>query len=165
MPLFCRVLAAIFVTLLASSDTFAQQTQDLAFQRVEHLRHGINTSDWFAQSNDYSVQRLRTFTTADDIRLIRQLGFDHIRLSIDAEPLLAWQRNKKMASPSWESSTPSSSSPSRKSSPSSSTSIPRAATSNPYCKATNQSSASPCSGALSQLTSLRSIPTSSSSRS
>ena len=42
-----------------------------------------------------SVQRLRTFTTPDDIRLIHQLGFDHIRISIDAEPLLAWQRNQQ----------------------------------------------------------------------
>ena len=96
MPRFCRVLAAIFLALLAPSASFAQQPQDLASQRAEHLRHGINTGEWFAQSpNDYSVQRLRTFTTADDIRLIRQLGFDHIRLSIDPEPLLAWQRHQQ----------------------------------------------------------------------
>ncbi|HEX3968982.1 MAG TPA: cellulase family glycosylhydrolase, partial [Edaphobacter sp.] len=30
----------------------------------------------------------------DDIRLIHHLGFDHIRISIDAEPLLAWQRKQ-----------------------------------------------------------------------
>jgi endoglucanase len=95
MLTFPRVLATIiFLALQAPSNLSAQQTGDLAFQRAEHLRHGINTSDWFAQSNDYSVQRLRTFTTADDIHLIRQLGFDHIRLSIDAEPLLAWQRKQ-----------------------------------------------------------------------
>ena len=87
-----RLLATIlFPALLIPSPTHAQQTDDLAFQRAEHLRHGINTSNWFAQSGDYSVQRLRTFTTADDIRLIHHLGFDHIRISIDADPLLAWQ--------------------------------------------------------------------------
>ena len=90
-----RSLATIlFPALLITSTTHAQQTDDLAFQRAEHLRHGINTSDWFAQSGDYSVQRLRTFTTADDIRLIHHLGFDHIRISIDADPLLAWQRKQ-----------------------------------------------------------------------
>ncbi len=95
MPLSRRLLATIlFPALLIPSRTSAQQTSDLAFQRAEHLRRGINTSDWFAQSNDYSVQRLRTFTTPDDIRLIHHLGFDHIRLSIDADPLLAWQRKQ-----------------------------------------------------------------------
>jgi len=90
-----RLLAAIlFPALLTPSPTHAQQTDDLAFQRAQHLRHGINTSDWFAQSGDYSVQRLRTFTTDDDIRLIHHLGFDHIRISIDADPLLAWQRKQ-----------------------------------------------------------------------
>jgi endoglucanase len=95
MPLAHRLLATmLFPALLISSTARAQQKDDLAFQRAQHLRHGINTSDWFAQSGDYSVQRLRTFTTADDIRLIHHLGFDHIRISIDAEPLLAWQRQQ-----------------------------------------------------------------------
>jgi endoglucanase len=95
MLLAHRFLATIlFPALLTPTHTSAQQTDDLAHQRANHLRRGINTSDWFAQSNDYSVQRLRTFTTPDDIRLIRHLGFDHIRISIDADPLLAWQRNQ-----------------------------------------------------------------------
>ncbi len=95
MPLAHRLLAAIlFPALFTPAFTSAQQADNLAFHRAEHLRHGINTSDWFAQSGDYSVQRLRTFTTTDDIRLIHHLGFDHIRISIDAEPLLAWQRHQ-----------------------------------------------------------------------
>ena len=95
MPLAHRLLAAIlFPALFTPAFTSAQQADNLAFHRAEHLRHGINTSDWFAQSGDYSVQRLRTFTTTDDIRLIHHLGFDHIRISIDAEPLLAWQRQQ-----------------------------------------------------------------------
>ena len=95
MQLFHRLLAIIlFQALLIPSPTRAQQKDDLASQRAQHLRRGINTSDWFAQSSDYSVQRLRTFTTPDDIRLIHHLGFDHIRLSIDADPLLAWQRKQ-----------------------------------------------------------------------
>lgn len=53
------------------------------WKTAEHLRHGINASEWFAQSRHYSVQRLSTYTTLDDIALIRKLGFDHVRLSID----------------------------------------------------------------------------------
>jgi aryl-phospho-beta-D-glucosidase BglC (GH1 family) len=88
------VLILSAVTLVPCS-AHSQSADNLAFHRAEHLRRGINTSDWFAQSsNDYSVQRLRTFTTPDDIRLIHRLGFDHIRISVDADPLLAWQQGR-----------------------------------------------------------------------
>jgi endoglucanase len=56
-----------------------------AFHRAQHLRHGVNTSEWFAQSSDYSPQRLRTYTKLDDIDRIKKMGFDHIRISVDPE--------------------------------------------------------------------------------
>ncbi len=66
------------------------QSNDLAFQRAAHLRHGINTSEWFAQSpGRYTSERLANYTDVNDIALIKQLGFDHIRLSIDPQPLMA----------------------------------------------------------------------------
>jgi endoglucanase len=66
-----------------------------AFARAQHLRHGINASIWFAQHpSDYSVEYFRTFTTADDIALMAKLGFDHVRLSIDADPVTDWQRGR-----------------------------------------------------------------------
>lgn len=65
---------------------------NLAFARAQRLRHGINASLWFAQSRDYSRQRLQSYTTPKDIALIAAMGFDHVRVSIDAEPLVAWQR-------------------------------------------------------------------------
>jgi aryl-phospho-beta-D-glucosidase BglC (GH1 family) len=68
-------------------DPSVQQT-DLAFARAAHLKRGINASMWFAQSKDYSAHRLTTYITADDFQLIHQLGFDHVRLSIDPAPLL-----------------------------------------------------------------------------
>ena len=40
-------------------------------------------SEWLAQSRDYSPQRLRAFTTLDDIAKMHAMGFDHVRLSID----------------------------------------------------------------------------------
>jgi aryl-phospho-beta-D-glucosidase BglC (GH1 family) len=59
-----------------------------AVARAHHLRHGINASQWFAQSpNDYSAARTNRYTDAEDIALMARLGFDHVRLSIDAVPL------------------------------------------------------------------------------
>ncbi len=43
---------------------------------------------WFAQADDYSPARLRSYTTADDIALMHSMGFDHVRLSIDGDELL-----------------------------------------------------------------------------
>jgi len=59
-----------------------------AFARAQHLKRGINASQWFAQSaRDYSAVRTNRYTDAADIALMAQLGFDNVRLSIDATPL------------------------------------------------------------------------------
>ena len=79
-------------SLLPVVSASAQEQNSIAFERAQHLQHGINTSMWFAQANNYSVQRLETFTTEKDIRLIAQMGFDHCRLSIAAGPLMKWER-------------------------------------------------------------------------
>lgn len=73
------------VSLLVSLSLSAQPAGPAspAWKRVQHLQHGINASEWFAQSRDYSPQRLRTYTTLDDIAGMKQMGFDHVRLSID----------------------------------------------------------------------------------
>ena len=60
---------------------------DTAFARAQHLRHGINDSGWFAQADDYSAARTNRYTDAEDIALMARLGFDHVRLSIDATAL------------------------------------------------------------------------------
>jgi len=79
-----RTLALLFIL---TAPLFSQ-TNDLPFRRAAHLRRGINTSEWFAQSpGRYTAERLAAYTDVNDIHLIRQLGFDHIRLSIDPEPL------------------------------------------------------------------------------
>jgi len=59
-----------------------------AFARVQHLKHGINASEWFAQSaSDYSAARTNRYIDAQDIALMARLGFDNVRLSIDPVPL------------------------------------------------------------------------------
>jgi aryl-phospho-beta-D-glucosidase BglC (GH1 family) len=60
----------------------------LAFSRSQHLRHGINASEWFAQKPDhYSATETGSYTDDADIALMAQTGFDSVRLSIDAWPL------------------------------------------------------------------------------
>src|SRR4051812_41592922 len=73
------LLAVALCTLLAA----ARAEDSIATKRAQHLRHGINTSEWFAQASDYSPARLRTYTTLEDIDRIAHMGFDHIRISID----------------------------------------------------------------------------------
>lgn len=85
-------LLSLAILVLPLATLSAQDQNSLAFQRAQHLQHGINASEWFAQSDDYSPQRLETFTTTNDIALIEQMGFDHCRLSIDAGPLLEWEQ-------------------------------------------------------------------------
>jgi aryl-phospho-beta-D-glucosidase BglC (GH1 family) len=57
------------------------------------LKRGINASEWFAQSaTDYSAARTNRYTDAQDIALMASLGFDSVRLSIDATPLEQYPR-------------------------------------------------------------------------
>ena len=63
----------------------------MAFARAQHLRHGINASEWFAQgAGDYSAARTSRYTDAADIALMAKIGFDHVRISIDADALEHW---------------------------------------------------------------------------
>jgi hypothetical protein len=80
-------LMAMVVVLAASAAAQDRAGVDTAFARAQHLRHGINASEWFAQSGDYSAARTNRYTDAEDIALMARLGFDHVRLSIDAGAL------------------------------------------------------------------------------
>jgi aryl-phospho-beta-D-glucosidase BglC (GH1 family) len=81
----------LLVLLLFTLPAFAQDRsaeQKIAFARAQHLRHGINASEWFAQSpGDYSAASTGRYTDDADIALMAQLGFDNVRLSVDADPL------------------------------------------------------------------------------
>ena len=79
----------VAVALVVALSTIAGWGQGIAFERAAHLKRGINLSMWYAQAGDYSAQRLTTYTTVDDFKLVRSLGFDHARLSINPEPLMA----------------------------------------------------------------------------
>src|SRR6476661_176806 len=65
-----------------------EKTGNLA-ARCARLRRGVNLSHWFSQAPNYTKERLETHTTAQDIALIKSLGFDHVRFPIEPAPLLA----------------------------------------------------------------------------
>ncbi|MFZ0999233.1 MAG: cellulase family glycosylhydrolase, partial [Candidatus Sulfotelmatobacter sp.] len=67
--------------------------------RLVHLRRGINTSGWFAQVYDkrgYTKEHFQSWTTAEDIALIRSMGFDHVLLSVDPQPMMASHRPEEI---------------------------------------------------------------------
>ncbi|HWZ82571.1 MAG TPA: glycoside hydrolase family 5 protein [Terriglobales bacterium] len=85
-----------------TTSVFAQDGRalsSLALQRAQHLKRGINLSEWFAQVWDkrgYTREHLETWTTADDIALIKSMGFDHVRLSVNPQPLFTMNQPQKL---------------------------------------------------------------------
>jgi len=88
VPLRLRCLVAILSIAIPAAAQDRATELKVAFARAQHLRHGINASEWFAQSpQDYSAARTNRYTDDSDIALMAKLGFDNVRLSIDAAPL------------------------------------------------------------------------------
>ena len=84
------ILFGAFSSALPSSFAQAPPDSSLAQRRAEHLRHGINLSEWFAQVYDakgYTKEHFETWNTAQDIALIKAMGFDHVRLSVNPQPM------------------------------------------------------------------------------
>jgi endoglucanase len=71
----------------------------LAFARAQRLKRGINASAWFAQVYDkrgYTREHFQVWTTADDIALIKSMGFDHVRLSVNPQPMFREREPNKI---------------------------------------------------------------------
>jgi endoglucanase len=82
-------LGAFFLLALSATSLLAQDSS-LARSRAEHLRHGINLSEWFAQVYDakgYTKEHFETWTTPLDLGLIKAMNFDHVRLSVNPKPM------------------------------------------------------------------------------
>ena len=91
MRLRLGCLAFLFALALSAAAEEHAAGVKTAFARVQHLKRGINAAEWFAQSaSDYSAARTDRYIDAADIALMAKLGFDHVRLSIDAVPLEQW---------------------------------------------------------------------------
>ena len=96
----CGALGLVGLTacLLNGQSTTASSVKPVSSvpsSRLAHLQHGINASEWFAQVYDkrgYTKEHFQTWTTADDIALIQSMGFDHVRLSVDPQPMMVRHR-------------------------------------------------------------------------
>jgi endoglucanase len=92
-PTFCWAIVFYLVAFfLAGPAGLAQASSDasLAQRRATRLRHGINLSEWFAQVYDqkgYTKEHFEAWNTAQDIALIKAMGFDHVRLSVNPQPM------------------------------------------------------------------------------
>jgi endoglucanase len=78
----------------------ASAESSLAFARAERLKRGINASEWFAQVYDkrgYTAEHFQAWTTAEDIALIKSMGFDHVRLSVNPEPMFSAREPNKIS--------------------------------------------------------------------
>ncbi len=88
--MFRTSLAVIlFFSSLSLSQSAAPNA--VAPSRLSHLRHGINLSEWFAQVYDprgYTKEHFQSWTTSADIALIKSAGFDHVRLSVNPQPMM-----------------------------------------------------------------------------
>lgn len=89
----------IGVVLFFTSLSFAQNSplSSVPASRLAHIRRGINLSEWFAQVWDpkgYTKEHFESWTSASDIALIKSAGFDHVRLSVNPQPMMEAERKQ-----------------------------------------------------------------------
>lgn len=85
--------------LFFTSLSFAQNSplSSVPASRLAHIRRGINLSEWFAQVWDpkgYTKEHFESWTSASDIALIKSAGFDHVRLSVNPQPMMEAERKQ-----------------------------------------------------------------------
>jgi endoglucanase len=88
LAILACALGLVLSVLAASAQTAVNV--GLAARRAQHLRHGINFSEWFAQVYDpkgYTREHFETWNTAQDIALVKAMDFDHVRLSVNPQPM------------------------------------------------------------------------------
>jgi endoglucanase len=87
---FWGSIASSFL-LVQNAPSSSNPVSAVPASRIARLRHGINASEWFAQVYDkrgYSKEHFQSWTTAEDIALMKSMGFDHVRLSVDPQPMM-----------------------------------------------------------------------------
>jgi endoglucanase len=89
----------IFFCLTSASlaQTASQPVSSVPPSRLAHIRRGINLSEWFAQVWDpkgYTKEHFQTWDSPADIALIKSMGFDHVRLSVNPQPMMDASRQQ-----------------------------------------------------------------------
>jgi endoglucanase len=84
-------LILFFLVAATLAQTAPQPVSSVPPARLAHIRRGINLSEWFAQvydSKGYTKEHFQTWNTPADIALIKSMGFDHVRLSVNPQPMM-----------------------------------------------------------------------------
>ena len=95
----CSLAFVIALVAISTLSTAQNNNSSPAFVRAQHLKRGVNLSEWFAQVYDkrgYTKEHLETWNTAEDIALIKSMGFDHVRLSVNPAPLFNEREPQKI---------------------------------------------------------------------
>ena len=84
------------IVLLSAISLAQSAPSSVPAARLAHIRRGINLSEWFAQVYDpkgYTKEHFESWTTPSDIALIKSAGFDHVRLSVNPQPMMEAARH------------------------------------------------------------------------
>jgi endoglucanase len=85
------IAVLLFLTSLPFALAQSTPTSSVPPARLAHIRHGVNLSGWFAQAYDpkgYTKEYVQSRETSADMALIKAAGFDHVRLSVNPQPLM-----------------------------------------------------------------------------
>jgi endoglucanase len=100
-PVICVLCLNALVAIAQTAASSTVRAAAVPAARLAHLRHGVNASEWFAQVHDpkgYTKEHFETWTTAQDIALIKTMGFDHVRLSVNPQPMFRRHRPDEIPS-------------------------------------------------------------------
>ncbi len=75
-------------TASSMSNKQTTPTAGVGDARFARLARGINLSHWFAQAPRYDKAHFEAYNTLDDIKLIKSIGFSHVRFTLNPVPLL-----------------------------------------------------------------------------
>jgi len=90
------IAAALFLAAIPCAPGQTAATSSVPAARLAHIRHGINLSSWFAQVWDpkgYTKEHAQAWETSADLALIKSACFDHVRLSVNPQPLMDGARH------------------------------------------------------------------------
>jgi endoglucanase len=104
----CRILRKfaflllLLHTMVAVVRADAMDETAVVEKHLSHVRRGLNLTGWFALVGDpsgYSKEHFETAITAEDLALIREMGFDHVRLCVDPRPMFHPAAADEISSP------------------------------------------------------------------
>jgi len=87
----CSLSASLLPAQTSAPSSSVPTVSSVPASRVSRLRRGINVSEWFAQVYDkrgYTKEHFQSWTAVEDIALIKSMGFDHVRLSVNPQPMM-----------------------------------------------------------------------------